>query len=84
MINLVRPGAALALLLASASPALAQNDASAPVEVVVDTAKPGSKIDRNIFGQFAEHLGTGIYGGVWVGRDCMPGTTAWLPVTQMA
>jgi len=69
MIDLVRPGAAFALLLASASPALAQNDASAPVEVVVDTAKPGSKIDRNIFGQFAEHLGTGIYGGVWVGKD---------------
>jgi alpha-N-arabinofuranosidase len=68
MIDLVRPGAAIALLLASASPALAQN-ASAPVEVVVDVAKPGARIDRNIFGQFAEHLGTGIYGGVWVGKD---------------
>ena len=29
----------------------------------------GAKIDRNIFGQFAEHLGTGIYEGVWVGPD---------------
>ncbi|MFP5433585.1 MAG: alpha-N-arabinofuranosidase, partial [Alphaproteobacteria bacterium] len=29
----------------------------------------GPKIDRNIFGQFAENLGTGIYGGVWVGED---------------
>jgi alpha-L-arabinofuranosidase len=31
--------------------------------------QPGAKIDRRIFGQFAEHLGTGIYGGVWVGPD---------------
>ena len=25
-------------------------------------------IDRRIYGQFAEHLGHGIYGGVWVGE----------------
>ncbi len=68
MLDLVRPLAA-ALMLASAFPAIAQDRVSGPVEVVVDTAKPGSKIDRNIFGQFAEHLGTGIYGGVWVGKD---------------
>ena len=30
---------------------------------------PGAKINRDIFGQFAEHLGTGIYGGVWVGPN---------------
>jgi alpha-N-arabinofuranosidase len=35
--------------------------------VLVD--QPGAKIDRNIFGQFAEQLGNGIYGGVWVGPD---------------
>ena len=34
-----------------------------------DASKPGATIDRHIFGQFAEHLGTGIYGGVWVGKD---------------
>jgi hypothetical protein len=27
------------------------------------------QINRHIFGQFAEHLGTGIYGGIWVGPD---------------
>ena len=59
--------AALALALTCAPAALAQN--AAPVSIAVDPAKPGSKIDRNIFGQFAEHLGTGIYGGVWVGED---------------
>jgi alpha-L-arabinofuranosidase len=41
----------------------------APIAVRVDAAKAGPKIERDIFGQFAEHLGTGIYGGVWVGRD---------------
>lgn len=37
--------------------------------VTIATDKPGPAINRHIFGQFAEHLGTGIYGGVWVGPD---------------
>jgi alpha-L-arabinofuranosidase len=39
------------------------------VEMSVDMSKTGAKIDRNIFGQFAEHLGHGIYDGIWVGPD---------------
>ncbi|ESQ91216.1 alpha-L-arabinofuranosidase [Asticcacaulis sp. AC460] len=39
------------------------------VTVTIDAAKPGAKIDRRIFGQFAEHLGSGIYEGIWVGKD---------------
>jgi alpha-N-arabinofuranosidase len=39
------------------------------VELSVNVSKTGSKIDRNIFGQFAEHLGHGIYDGIWVGPD---------------
>ena len=39
------------------------------IEVSVDTTHPGAKIDRHVFGQFAEHLGAGIYGGIWVGKD---------------
>jgi len=27
------------------------------------------KINKEIYGQFAEHLGTCIYGGIWVGED---------------
>ena len=27
------------------------------------------KINREIYGQFAEHLGSCIYGGLWVGPD---------------
>jgi len=43
--------------------------AAEKVELSIDPAKVGPKIDRNIFGQFAEHLGHGIYEGIWVGRD---------------
>ena len=31
--------------------------------------RPGATIDRNIYGSFAEHLGRGIYEGIWVGAD---------------
>lgn len=40
-----------------------------PTRLTIAADKPGARIDRDIFGQFAEHLGTGIYGGLWVGRD---------------
>jgi alpha-N-arabinofuranosidase len=39
------------------------------LQIAVDASKPGAKIDRNIFGQFAEHLGRGAYQGIWVGPD---------------
>jgi alpha-N-arabinofuranosidase len=39
------------------------------MEITVDASKAGAKIDRNIFGQFAEHLGRGVYEGIWVGPD---------------
>jgi alpha-N-arabinofuranosidase len=64
----------LGLILAtgvSGSGAIAQSQSAAPaqVEVQVDTTHPGPPIDRHIFGQFSEHLGTGIYGGIWVGEN---------------
>ncbi len=43
--------------------------AAEKVHLSIDASKPGAKIDRNIFGQFAEHLGHGIYEGIWVGAD---------------
>jgi alpha-N-arabinofuranosidase len=39
------------------------------IQLSVDVSKPGPKIDRNLFGQFAEHLGHGVYEGIWVGPD---------------
>jgi alpha-L-arabinofuranosidase len=35
---------------------------------VIHADQPGAKIDRHIYGQFAEHLGHGIEEGVWVGE----------------
>ena len=43
--------------------------AAESVALSVDASKSGAKIDRNLFGQFAEHLGHGVYEGVWVGPD---------------
>lgn len=42
--------------------------ASAETRVRVEDGKPGPTISKNIYGQFAEHLGRGIYGGLWVGE----------------
>jgi alpha-L-arabinofuranosidase len=43
--------------------------AAQKIQLSVDVSRPGAKIDRNIFGQFAEHLGHGVYEGIWVGSD---------------
>ena len=37
--------------------------------VTVDAGNPGEVIPKEIYGQFAEHLGSCIYGGLWVGKD---------------
>lgn len=57
--------AALALGWAAAAHAAAD----APIDLSIDTTQPGARLQRDVFGQFAEHLGTGIYGGIWVGKD---------------
>jgi alpha-N-arabinofuranosidase len=60
-----------ALALFVASP---RGDAQAPVPPAAATAiatlhadTPGPVVNRNIYGHFAEHLGRGIYEGIWVG-----------------
>lgn len=53
------------LLSVSVPPLMAQK----PVHLTIDASKPGAKIDRNLFGQFAENLGHGLYEGIWVGPD---------------
>jgi alpha-N-arabinofuranosidase len=49
--------------------AASQVYASADVQVTVHADRPGPIIHRDIYGQFAEQLGHGIYGGIWVGED---------------
>ena len=43
--------------------------AAEPVSVTVHTKQGVQTIHKEIYGQFAEHLGTCIYGGLWVGPD---------------
>ncbi len=54
------------LILGLAAPVRAQ---TVTATATIDTSSPGAEIDRHIYGQFSEHLGTGIYGGIWVGED---------------
>ncbi len=49
---------------------MAQDSAPGSVKatLTIRADRPGGTINRNIYGQFAEHLGRGIYEGVWVGE----------------
>lgn len=55
---------AWAALALAARPAAA----AAPTALTLHADRPGPTYDRRIFTQFAEHLGHGIYGGIWVGE----------------
>jgi alpha-N-arabinofuranosidase len=69
----LRAAAILALL---ALPRLASADSEASLTVRADRA--GALINRNIYGQFSEHLGHCIYGGIWVGPDsAIPNTRGY-------
>ncbi|MCX7031397.1 MAG: alpha-N-arabinofuranosidase [Spirochaetes bacterium] len=37
----------------------------APRTIAIDTARTGTPISPYIYGQFIEHLGRGVYGGLW-------------------
>ncbi|WP_432563580.1 alpha-N-arabinofuranosidase [Kineococcus sp. SYSU DK003] len=39
------------------------------VQAVLEADLPGPRINRHLYGHFAEHLGRCVYGGFWVGED---------------
>jgi alpha-N-arabinofuranosidase len=43
--------------------------AQTPVKVTIHADQAKNKINKEIYGQFSEHLGTCIYGGLWVGEN---------------
>ena len=45
------------------------------VAASLNLAEPGPVVNPNIYGHFAEHLGRGIYEGLWEGF----GPTLWKP-----
>ncbi len=53
------------LLLATSLTASAQKSAT----LMLHADQPGAVIPKEIYGHFAEHLGSCIYGGIWVGED---------------
>ena len=60
----------LCLLMSYATTnSLAQNAEAFKAELTVRADAPRGAINKNIYGQFAEHLGRGVYGGLWVGED---------------
>lgn len=44
-----------------------RNTAAASIDILLD--EPISRIEREVYGHFAEHIGGVIYDGIWVGKD---------------
>lgn len=58
----------------AAIPAMAQLKAT----VTLNNSEAKQTINKEIYGQFAEHLGSCIYGGIWVGEDSpIPNTNGY-------
>jgi alpha-N-arabinofuranosidase len=57
------------LVVAAALSSAAMGADNDSMRLSISAGDPGATIDRHIFGQFAEHLGRGVYEGVWVGPD---------------
>nr|NUR36563.1 alpha-N-arabinofuranosidase [Sphingomonas sp.] len=75
--RLVAIALAIAAPAAAGTPAVPQ--AASPTSIAVsgdlDADRAGPAISRYIFSQFAEHIGSGIYGGLWVGpKSPIPNT----------
>jgi alpha-N-arabinofuranosidase len=52
--------------------------AFADTQIKIDASKTGPVINKNIYSQFTEHLGRGIYEGLWVGPESsIPNTRGW-------
>jgi alpha-N-arabinofuranosidase len=55
--------------LACALGTLVQAAPTPDATLVLHADQPGGVINKNLYGQFSEHLGHCIYGGIWVGPD---------------
>jgi alpha-N-arabinofuranosidase len=65
-----RPRPAIILPVVVLASALVAGHGQAPPLTAAATLRadaPGAVVNRNIYGHFAEHLGRGIYEGIWVG-----------------
>ncbi|HVU25174.1 MAG TPA: alpha-N-arabinofuranosidase [Opitutus sp.] len=69
MIRRFLTSAALLLLLPADEFAAATDGPAGAATLVIRGDEPGAVINPDIYGQFAEHLGHCIYGGIWVEPD---------------
>jgi alpha-N-arabinofuranosidase len=72
--RIARVTALIAALATSLLPhAVARAQTPAPLQMVVEADRGTDTISRHIYGQFMEHLGRGIYDGIWTRN----GTGQW-------
>ncbi len=71
-LNPLRRALALLLLPAALS-------AAAPLAVKIDTTQTGAPINPFVYGQFIEHLGRCIYGGIWA--EMLEDRKFYFPIT---
>jgi alpha-N-arabinofuranosidase len=64
---LILSSIALARSQAPASGQAAPTSGAAAATATLRADRPGPVVNRNVYGHFAEHLGRGIYEGIWVG-----------------
>ncbi|MCX5655936.1 MAG: alpha-N-arabinofuranosidase [Planctomycetota bacterium] len=65
----------LALVLCAAAHAA---EPQAP-KITIDAAKTGEPLSKYVYGQFIEHLGRCIYGGIWA--EMLEDRKFWFPIT---
>jgi len=58
----------LAVLILTGALAAGAEEKNAVVRAVIDANKTGEPISKYVYGQFIEHLGRCIYGGIWAER----------------
>ncbi|MED5619148.1 alpha-N-arabinofuranosidase [Ideonella sp. BN130291] len=54
--------------------------AALPIQTTLSVSQEaaGPRIEPEVYGHFVEHLGTGVYGGLWVGPEStIPNTRGW-------
>jgi alpha-N-arabinofuranosidase len=69
----------IAFLIAAILAGVSQLAAAQKVAVTIDAGKTGEPISKFIYGQFIEHLGRCIYGGIWA--EMLEDRKFYFPVT---
>src|SRR6478752_149255 len=64
-----KSAAAFALSCAFVLSGHAASEPANNASITVHADRPGATISKYLYGQFAEHLGRGVYEGVWVGEN---------------